>query len=342
MKAAAMAAGIVASRRLRDLLSRRLTASNYSGLSISLRLTGSSAQEEAPDHSYESLRVTSAQKHVLHVQLNRPNKRNAMNKAFWREMVECFNKISRDADCRAVVISGAGKMFTAGIDLMDLASDILQPKGDDVARISWYLRDIITRYQETFSVIEKCPKPVIAAVHGGCIGGGESVAVLLLGVPGLYLLGVDLITACDIRYCAQDAFFQVKEVDVGLAADVGTLQRLPKVIGNQSLVNELAFTARKMMADEALGCGLVSRVFPDKEVMLDAALALAAEISSKSPVAVQSTKVNLLYSRNHSVAESLNYVASWNMSMLQTQDITKSVQAVTENKELKSVTFSKL
>ncbi|PNJ18748.1 ECH1 isoform 4, partial [Pongo abelii] len=266
---------IVASRRLRDLLTRRLTASNYPGLSISLRLTGSSAQEEAsgvalgeaPDHSYESLRVTSAQKHVLHVQLNRPNKRNAMNKVFWREMVECFNKISRDADCRAVVISGAGKMFTAGVDLMDMASDLLQPKGDDVARISWYLRDIITRYQETFNVIEKCPKPVIAAVHGGCIGGG-----------------VDLVTACDIRYCAQDAFFQVKEVDVGLAADVGTLQRLPKVIGNQS------------------------RVFPDKEVMLDAALALAAEISSKSPVAVQSTKVNLLYSRDHSVAESLNYV----------------------------------
>uniref|UniRef100_A0A2I3TS23 Delta(3,5)-Delta(2,4)-dienoyl-CoA isomerase, mitochondrial n=1 Tax=Pan troglodytes TaxID=9598 RepID=A0A2I3TS23_PANTR len=312
-----MAAGIVASRRLRDLLTRRLTGSNYAGLSISLRLTGSSAQEEAsgvalgeaPDHSYESLRVTSAQKHVLHVQLNRPNKRNAMNKVFWR----------------SDLLDELHHAFSPGIDLMDMASDILQPKGDDVARISWYLRDIITRYQETFNVIERCPKPVIAAVHGGCIGGG-----------------VDLVTACDIRYCAQDAFFQVKEVDVGLAADVGTLQRLPKVIRNQSLVNELAFTARKMLADEALGSGLVSRVFPDKEVTLDAALALAAEISSKSPVAVQSTKVNLLYSRDHSVAESLNYVASWNMSMLQTQDLVKSVQATTENKELKTVTFSKL
>ncbi|XP_012291426.2 delta(3,5)-Delta(2,4)-dienoyl-CoA isomerase, mitochondrial isoform X2 [Aotus nancymaae] len=249
--AGAMAAGMVASRRLGDLLTRRLTASNHPGLSISLRLTGSSAQQEAsrvalgeaPDHSYESLRVTSVQKHVLHVQLNRPDKRNAMNRVFWREMVECFNKISRDADCRAVVISGAGKMFTAGIDLMDMASDIVQPKGDDVARISWYFRDLITRYQETFTVIEKCPKPVIAAVHGGCIGGG-----------------VDLVTACDIRYCAQDAFFQVKEVDMGLAADVGTLQRLPRVIGSQSLVNELAFTARKMMADEALGSGLVRRL----------------------------------------------------------------------------------
>ncbi|XP_036988777.2 delta(3,5)-Delta(2,4)-dienoyl-CoA isomerase, mitochondrial isoform X2 [Artibeus jamaicensis] len=287
--------------------------------------TSRAAPSEAPHHNYESLRVTAAQKHILHVQLNRPEKRNAMNKAFWREMVECFNKIAQDPDCRAVVISGAGKMFTAGIDLMDMASGILQPQKDDVARTSWHLRNLISRYQETFSVIEKCPKPVIAVIHGGCIGGG-----------------VDLVTACDIRYCSQDAFFQVKEVDVGLAADVGTLQRLPKVIGNQSLVNELAFTARKMMADEALGSGLVSRVFPDKEVMLEAAFVLAAEISSKSPVAVQGTKINLLYSRDHSVAESLNYMTSWNMSMLQTEDIIKSVQAAVEKKDLKSVTFSKL
>jgi len=153
---------------------------------------------------------------------------------------------------------------------------------------------------------------------------------------------VDLITACDIRYCAQDAFFQVKEVDIGLAADVGTLQRLPKVIGNQSLVNELAFTSRRMMADEALSSGLVSRVFPDKVGMLDAAFTLAAEISTKSPVAVQGTKINLVYSRNHSVADGLNYTATWNMSMLQTQDIVKSVQAAMEKQELKNVTFSKL
>ncbi|XP_054445091.1 delta(3,5)-Delta(2,4)-dienoyl-CoA isomerase, mitochondrial [Pteronotus mesoamericanus] len=328
-----MAVAMAASRRLRDLLLWRLTAPTHRGLNLSLRPMGSSAQDEASraapsetrHYNYESLQVTAAQRHILHVQLNRPEKRNAMNKVFWSEMVECFNKIAQDADCRAVVISGAGKMFTAGIDLMDMASDLLQPQGDDVARTSWYLRNLITRYQETFSVIEKCPKPVIAAIHGGCIGGG-----------------VDLITACDIRYCAQDAFFQVKEVDVGLAADVGTLQRLPRVIGNQSLVNELAFTARKMMADEALGSGLVSRVFPDKEAMLNAAFALAAEISTKSPVAVQGTKVNLLYSRDHSVAEGLNYMASWNMSMLQTQDIVKSVQAAVEKKELKSITFSKL
>ncbi|XP_047692615.1 delta(3,5)-Delta(2,4)-dienoyl-CoA isomerase, mitochondrial [Prionailurus viverrinus] len=317
------------SLRFRDLLIRRLMAPTPQGLSLSLRPMSSNAQEEAPkeapDHSYESLRVTAAQKHILHVQLNRPEKRNAINRACWREMVECFSKIAQDPDCRAVVISGAGKLFTSGIDLMDIASDILQPQGDDVARISWQLRNLISRCQESFNVIEKCPKPVIAAIHGACVGAG-----------------VDLVTACDIRYCAQDAFFQVKEVDIGLAADVGTLQRLPKVIGNQSLVNELAFTSRKMMADEALGSGLVSRVFPNKEDMLEAAFTLAEEISTKSPVAVQSTKVNLIYSRNHSVAESLNYMATWNMSMLQTQDIVKSVQATLEKKDLKSVNFSKL
>ncbi|XP_047565663.1 delta(3,5)-Delta(2,4)-dienoyl-CoA isomerase, mitochondrial [Lutra lutra] len=328
-----MAAAVAVSRSLRSLLIRRVMAPTPPGLSLSLRPMNSIAQDaastaaprDAPDHNYESLRVTEAQKHILHVQLNRPEKRNAMNKAFWREMMECFNKIAQDPDCRAVVISGAGKLFTAGIDLMDLASEILQPQGDDVARTSWFLRSLISKYQETFSVIEKCPKPVIAAIHGACIGAG-----------------VDLITACDIRYCAQNAFFQVKEVDIGLAADLGTLQRLPKVIGNQSLVNELAFTCRKMMADEALGSGLVSRVFPDEVRMLDAAFALAAEISTKSPVAVQSTKINLVYSRNHSVAEGLNYAATWNMSMLQTQDIVKSVQAAVEKQELKNVTFSKL
>lgn len=328
---AAMATA-AASRRLRDLLIRRLTAPTHLGLNLNLCRTSSSAQEastaapsKASDHNYESLQVTAVQEHVLHVEINRPEKRNAMNKAFWREMVECFNKIARDADCRAVVISGRGTMFSAGIDLTDLAPDLFQSSEKDVARNSWHLRYLISSYQETFNVIEKCPKPVIAAIHGGCIGAG-----------------VDLITACDIRYCAQNAYFQVKEVDMGLAADVGTLQRLPRVIGNQSLVNELAFTARKMLADEALSSGLVSRMFPDKEAMFDAALTLAAEISTKSPVAVQGTKVNLLYSRDHSVADSLNYMASWNMSMLQTQDIMQSFSSLMEKKELKTVTFSKL
>ncbi|XP_074877574.1 delta(3,5)-Delta(2,4)-dienoyl-CoA isomerase, mitochondrial [Buteo buteo] len=288
-------------------------------------MSAKAAERRSPGRSFETLRVTSERDHVLHVELHRPEKRNAMNVAFWREMVECFQDISEDSSCRAVVISGAGKIFTAGIDLMDMGSDFLMVEGEDVARKAWNLRRKICDYQETFSVLEKCPKPVIAAVHGACIGAG-----------------IDLISACDIRYCTQDAWFQVKEVDIGLAADVGTLQRLPKIMGSQSLVNELAFTARKMMAPEAQSSGLVSRVFADKETLLQGALEMASTIAARSPVAVQGTKVNLVYSRDHPVSEGLRYVATWNMSMLQTEDILKSVQAAMEKKGPEDIPFSKL
>ncbi|XP_032533360.1 delta(3,5)-Delta(2,4)-dienoyl-CoA isomerase, mitochondrial, partial [Chiroxiphia lanceolata] len=166
---------------------------------------------------------------------------------------------------------------------------------------------------------------VIAAVHGPCIGAG-----------------VDLISACDIRFCSQDASFQVKEVDIGLAADVGTLQRLPKIVGSQSLVNELAFTARRMLASEALSCGLVSRVLPDKAALLEVALGVAVAIAARSPVAVQGTKINLVYSRDRPTPEGLQHMATWNMAMLQTEDILKSVQAALEKKGPEEVPFAKL
>lgn len=293
--------------------------------SLSFRMMSSDQGKAGVSHTYETLKVTQARDKVLHVELNRPDKRNAMNKAFWREMVECFNKIAQDSDCHAVVLSGAGKVFTAGIDLMDFGSVFLQPKEDDPARIAWNVRKKVQEYQETFNVLEKCPKPVIVAFHGACIGGG-----------------VDLITACDIRYCTQDAYIQVKEVDIGLAADVGTLQRLPRIIGNQSLVNELTFTARKMMSEEAQSSGLVSRVFQNKEAMLEGAFEVASEIASKSPLAVQGSKINLVYSRDHSVPEGLNYMATWNMSMLQTEDIMKSAMASMEKKTPRDVVYSKL
>ncbi|XP_030331011.1 delta(3,5)-Delta(2,4)-dienoyl-CoA isomerase, mitochondrial isoform X2 [Strigops habroptila] len=274
---------------------------------------------------FETLRVTREREHVLHVQLHRPDKRNAMNRAFWREMVECFQAIAHDSSCRAVVVSGAGKVFSAGLDLADVGSELLMVEGDDPARKAWNLRKKICAFQESFSVLEKCLKPVIVAVHGACIGAG-----------------VDLICACDIRYCSQDAWFQVKEVDIGLAADVGTLQRLPKIVGSQSLVNELAFTARKMMAPEAQSCGLVSRVFPDKESLLQAAVAVAEAIAARSPVAVQGSKENLLYARDHPVSESLRYMAAWNMGMLQTQDVPAAVQAAMDRKGTEGALFSNL
>ncbi|KAM4605809.1 delta(3,5)-Delta(2,4)-dienoyl-CoA isomerase, mitochondrial [Discoglossus pictus] len=303
---------------LRGVLGRELRGAG-------LIARGMASQAHGNVYQYETLKVTSEGDHVLHVEINRPEKRNAMNKAFWREMVLCFRAISEDSNCRAVVLSGAGKMFTSGIDLMDLGSDFMHPEETDVARIAWNLRKKVSEYQESFSVIEKCPKPVIAAIHNACIGGG-----------------VDLITACDIRYCTQDAWFQVKEVDLGLAADVGTLQRLPQIIGSRSLVNELALTARKMMSDEAKSSGLVSRVFPDKPSLLLGAFDVASEIAGRSPVAVQGTKVNLVYSRDHTVEESLNYMACWNMSMLQSEDLLKSAQAAMEKKTPKEVQYSKL
>ncbi|KAM3829906.1 delta(3,5)-Delta(2,4)-dienoyl-CoA isomerase, mitochondrial [Vipera latastei] len=326
---AAAAAAAAASGILGGLLRRHLSVCPASCRGF--RVMASKQQQSPPQQqpnslpTYETLKLERVREKVLHVEINRPEKRNAMNIAFWREMVECFNKIAQDSECNAVVISGAGKMFTAGIDLMELGSVFLMAQGDDVARKSWNIRKKIREYQESFTVLEKCPKPIIVAVHGGCIGGG-----------------VNLITACDIRYCTQDAWFQVKEVDVGLAADVGTLQRLPLVIGNRSLVNELAFTSRKLMAPEAESCGLVSRVFRDHESMLQGAFDLATEIACRSPIAVQGTKINLIYARDHSVPESLKYMATWNMSMLQTEDIIKSAQAVMEKKTPKEVVYSKL
>ncbi|XP_078001327.1 delta(3,5)-Delta(2,4)-dienoyl-CoA isomerase, mitochondrial-like [Glandiceps talaboti] len=271
-------------------------------------------------YNFETLAVSSPKEHVYQVELNRPSKLNAMNRAFWREMVECFNTIADDSDCRVVVLTGAGRAFTAGLDVMDHV-EIFSSEGDG-ARIAFKMKNFIKGYQETFNVIEKCNKPVIAAIHNACVGGG-----------------IDMITACDMRLCSQDAWFQIKEVEIGLAADVGTLQRLPKVVGNDSLVRELCYTARKFEAKEAKEFGLVSRIYPDKESLVQGALELAETIASKSPVAVQGTKVNLVYSRDHSVPESLEYIAAWNKSMLQTEDIMKAMQA---NMNKEKAVFSKL
>ncbi|GFN82322.1 hypothetical protein PoB_000882800 [Plakobranchus ocellatus] len=199
----------------------------------------------------------------------------------------------------------------AGLDLVD---NEVFPKimGEtELSRKAFFLAKAIPKLQESFNVIEKCPKPVIAAVHGACIGGG-----------------IDMLSACDIRFCTQDAWFQIKEVDVGLAADLGTLQRFPKIVGNDSLVRELTYTARKFYSDEAKSIGFVSRVLLDKEQMLRAALDTAIVIASKSPIAVQGSKVNLVYSRDHGVNDGLDYISKWNLAMLQSDDVMKAAGAM--------------
>jgi len=249
---------------------------------------------------------------------------NQLSKSRFREIGKCFNELADSPDCRSIVLTGSGKHFTAGIDLMDMmefATELSQH--EDVSRKAKVFEKSILAYQNSISSLEKCNKPIIACTHAAVVGAG-----------------VDLITSADIRYCTKDCWFSVKEVDIGMAADVGTLQRLPKVIGNQSLVRELCFTARKLKSDEAHSCGLVGRVFEDKNSMVEEAIKLAALIASKSPVAVQTTKKNLVYSLDRPAQEGLDHIAELNKLNLQSQDFFDAVMAGQSKGEVP--VFSKL
>lgn len=269
-------------------------------------------------YSFETLNVTQPADNVLQVELNRPDKRNAMNQQFFKDMTNCFQQIADDTHARVVILSGAGKHFTSGLDVMSFASNLMPNPELDVGRRAFQIRKMIKDLQYSLTVIEKCPQPVIAAIHSGCIGGG-----------------VDMVCACDIRMSTDDTWFEIKEVDLALAADIGTLQRLPKIIGNESLIRELAYTARKMYSDEAYKAGLVSRVFKSKREMMKNALSLAKIIASKSPVAVQTTKLQLNYARDHTVDEGLDYIASWNMGLLQSKDLLTAAQSTIQKDEPK-------
>ncbi|XP_005100938.1 delta(3,5)-Delta(2,4)-dienoyl-CoA isomerase, mitochondrial isoform X1 [Aplysia californica] len=262
-------------------------------------------------YEFETLNVTSPEEYVKHVELNRPKKMNAMNTAFWTEMIDCFNKLAVDPECRVVILSGAGKMFTAGLDFNDNEVMLIQMSDLDVSRKAVAVKEGLRHLQNSFTSIERCNKPVITAMHQGCIGAG-----------------VDMSAAADIRYCTDDAWFQIKEIELGLAADLGTLQRFPKIIGNDSLCRELVYTARKFTAEEAKDMGFVSRIFPDKEAMMAATVELAQTIASKSPVAIQGSKINMVYSRDHSVPEGLEYMATYNSAMLQSEDTMKAVMGL--------------
>ena len=246
--------------------------------------------------------------HIAHVQINRPEKINAMNAAFWREIVEIFQWIDDTDQARVVVLSGAGKHFSSGIDLMMLAS-LASELGKDVGRNARLLRRKILEMQASFNAVDNCRKPVLAAIQGYCIGGA-----------------IDLVAACDMRYAAADAQFSIKEVDMGMAADVGTLQRLPRIIGD-GLLRELAYTGRTIGAEEAQRIGLVNRTYDDHAALLDGVFAIAAEIAGKSPIAVAGTKEMLSYMRDHRIDDGLEYIATWNAAMLQSEDLRVAVAA---------------
>ncbi|MCU1737204.1 MULTISPECIES: crotonase/enoyl-CoA hydratase family protein [unclassified Pseudomonas] len=245
---------------------------------------------------------------IAHVRINRPEKINSMNAAFWSEIIEIFQWIEDTDAVRVVVISGNGKHFSSGIDLMMLAS-VANELGKDVGRNARLLRRKIQELQASFNAVDNCRKPVLAAIQGYCLGGA-----------------VDLIAACDMRYCAEDVQFSIKEVDIGMAADVGTLQRLPRIIGD-GMLRELAYTGRQFGADEAIRIGLVNRVYPDHAGLLDGVMAIAREIAGKSPIAVTGTKAMISYMRDHRIDDGLEYVATWNAAMLQSTDLRVAIAA---------------
>jgi enoyl-CoA hydratase len=258
--------------------------------------------------NYQTLVVT-VQSHIAHIELNRPDKANALNETMWNEIRTAFKWADETAEVRVVVLSGRGKHFCAGIDLIAFA-DVQKIVADkDQARMREKMRRQILDMQDCMSAIERCRKPVLAAMHGACVG-----------------FAIDMTTCCDMRYSTADAFFSVKEIDIGMTADVGTLQRLPKLIPD-GMARELAYTGRKMTGDEAQRIGLVNRCFDNQEALLSGVIQIATDIASKSPLAMRGTKEMLLYARDHSVSDGLNYIATWNAAMLLSDDLQKAMEA---------------
>lgn len=255
---------------------------------------------------------------VINVQFAKPEQRNAFTIENIKNMARVFNEIASDTYFRSVILSGQGKMFCAGIDLMDLvAMGSKTAEKSDISRKSMLLRTFVRDSQKLALAMTACDKPVIAAIHNACIGGA-----------------IDVISACDIRLATADSWYQIKEVQVGLAADMGTIQLLPKVVSNQSLLRELIFTGRKFDANEAKNeLGLLSRILPDQNSLMQEAVKIAANIASLSPIAVQGSKVNLEFAKDHPVSSSLTFHQAWNMSMLQSEDIVRSAMAVMEKKK---------
>lgn len=247
--------------------------------------------------------------HVAQITLNRPDKANAMNAAMWREIREAMRWVDSTAEARVAIIDGAGANFCSGIDLGMMLSMGKQIDDPCEARMRENLRYVILDLQDTLTSIERCRKPVLVAIHGACVGGA-----------------IDLVSCCDMRYANYDAVFSIKEVDIGMTADVGTLQRLPKII-SPAVVRELAYTAKSIDAVEAERVGLVNRVYGSREALQAGVMDIAACIATKSPLAIRGTKEMLNYARDHSVADGLNYIASWNAGLLMSTDLQEAMKA---------------
>lgn len=263
--------------------------------------------------TYQTLELT-CDAQVAHVRLARPDSMNAMDAAFFAEIEHVATRLHREASARVMVISSTGKHFTAGMALEAFVTNPL-PEGTSGRRLA--IQDVVVALQDAFSALERLRVPVIAAIQGGCIGGG-----------------VDMVTACDVRYASVDAFFCIQETNIGITADLGTLQRLPKLIPI-GVVREYAYSGRRMPAVRARELGLVNEVFPTHEATVDAALTLAREIASKAPVVLAATKQAITYARDHSVAESLDQMALLQASVWDSGDVKEAIRATKEKRAAK-------
>lgn len=249
---------------------------------------------------------------VAHLVLSRPAELNTMNPTFWRELDEVLTRLHNAGTARALVISSTGKHFSAGMSLETFAGAISMDDQSPEGRAAIF--DVLTDMQATFTKLENLRIPVICAIHGGCIGGA-----------------VDMVTAACIRYASADAFFCIQEINIGMVADVGTLQRLPKLIP-LAVVKELAYTGRRLPASKALTYGLVNEVFDTHEATVAAALQCAKEIASKPPVAIWGTKQAVNYARDHSVEDSLRQMGWLQGAVWSNAHVHEAISAMKEKR----------
>ena len=252
---------------------------------------------------------------IAYVRLNRPEKKNAMNPPAWREAPPLFDALDQDPEIRAIILAANGPCFSVGIDLVEMAAELPEiMEKVQMGGVKWRLLKKIAALQETMTCIERCRKPVIAAVHGYCIGAG-----------------LDMITACDIRLCSRDALFCLKEAAVGFVADVGVLQRLPLIVG-QGITREMAYTAKTIDARRAREILLINAVFDDQAALMAGAEAMAEEIAANAPLAVEASKAVLNDGIGKSVEEGLRYVASMSANIVPSQDLMEAFTAFMEKR----------
>lgn len=264
--------------------------------------------------TYECFNVEIEDK-IAHIMLSRPDAMNTMTKAFWNELPEIVRTIDMEALARVMVISSTGKHFSAGMDLANFSNGSVTGASHDRHVLGEKFRSDIRQIQSSFNALEEARMPVLFACQGGVIGGA-----------------IDMISAGDIRWCTKDAFFCIQETNIAMTADVGTYPRLQRYIP-EGWVKQMSYTGERLPAARAKEIGLVNDVFDSHEEMMDAVMGIAREIASKNPLAVTGCKVLINYGRDHSTADTLDYIGVWNASMLAPSHMQEAFKARVEKRD---------